>query len=96
MCIIAYFIALTALIGLQLISTRLYGWKGLVRLSIAQIALILGGGILFWNWRDNPDADATNAILLYEEGIAFAVIWQMMPMLVILLSASAAWRREGE
>lgn len=94
-CIVAYIIALTTLIGLQLISTKLYGWKGLLRASIAQVVLILGGGTLFWNWWDNPTADAKDAILFYEEGIAFALVWQIIPTLVILLGASAAWWREG-
>jgi len=90
---LSYFILLALFIALQIVSYRRYGWKGLLAATVGELVLILGGGTLFfiwwtWGWGPfDPETQFSEHVERQWEGIGFAVMWQVIPSLLVLCAA---------
>ena len=89
--LVVYFLILATLISPIFVAVKRYGGQGLLWATLGLVAAILGGGTLFWVWfadqqrRINSDWHTVEL----DEAVAFAIIWQFIPLLTALFAATA-------
>jgi hypothetical protein len=65
------FIAMAALVGAQIVMTRLYGWRGLASTTTVLVVSILGGPATLFAWLNSHSDIVPPPRQLAELGTAF-------------------------
>ena len=85
------------LIGPQYLAAKKYGWKGFLTAVVGELAVILGGGQLYWMWNYTDWATVgldeqerrLHEITTSVEAPWFIIVWQAIPTLVVSCGAFA-------
>jgi hypothetical protein len=82
----AYFVVLSTLVGIQVVSTWRYGWKGLAASTGAELVLSASALALSYFWLDAQDAGQLPDVLRTEKAVAGVFLF-LIPSLTVLVTA---------